>query len=81
MDNYNNESYKAESMLAESMLAEFLNLESVKTSNLTTLLIFMCLMSASIMKEFKDINASGEVNLTFDNYLDLLREFNNSVNN
>lgn len=76
MDNYNNESYKA-----ESMLAEFLNLESVKTSNLTTLLIFMCLMSASIMKEFKDINASGEVNLTFDNYLDLLREFNNSVNN
>lgn len=75
MDNYNAEYDKA-----ERIVDEFLKLEEVKTSNLSTILLVMCLLSASIMKELNNINASNGLSVTFEDYLSLLSEFNDSVN-
>lgn len=75
MDTYNVKYDKA-----ERIVDEFLKLEDVKTSNLSTLLIVMCLLSSSIMKEFEHINSSNGLSVTFEDYLSLLREFNDSVN-
>lgn len=76
MDNYNVKYDKA-----ERIVDEFLKLEEVRNSNLSTLLLVMCLLSASIMKELDNINASNGLSVTFEDYLNLLSEFNDSVNN
>ena len=75
MDNYYIEYNKA-----EQIVDKFLQLEDVKTSNLSTLLLVMCLLSSSIMKEFEYINSTTDSKLTFKDYLDLLTEFNDRLN-
>ena len=72
--------YYIEYNKAEQIVDKFVQLEDVKTSNLSTLLIVMCLLSSSIMKEFEHINSTTDLKLTFKDYLDLLTEFNNKLN-
>ena len=76
MDSYNDEYDKA-----ERIVDEFLKIEEVKTSNLSTILLVMCLLSISIMKELDNINAVSGLSVTFEDYLSLLREINDSINN
>ncbi len=72
--------YYIEYNKAEQIVDKFFQLEDVKTSNLSTLLIVMCLLSSSIMKEFEHINSTTDSKLIFKDYLDLLTEFNDKLN-